>query len=84
MPQNFPVQSASLHDVEVWESLPEDVRASILRLHRIGYFGAMPLAKNTLYSAYTLGYQHGESDIPEYSFEQVLSRYFHDSSRHTL
>lgn len=81
MRPNFPIQEASVRDIEVWESLPDDVRASVLRLYRIGYFGTVPLAKSTLYSAYTLGYQHGESHTPEYNFEQVLSRYFINSSR---
>jgi len=74
MPQNFPVQSASLHDVEVWESLPEDVRASVLRLHG-----------ELLYEAYKLGRLHQRQDAPEHNLRQVCNRvfylYYGDASR---
>ena len=74
MPPSFPVQSASLHDVEVWESLPEDVRASILRLH-----------EELLYEAYELGRRHQREHAPEYNLRQVCNRvfylYYGDASR---
>jgi hypothetical protein len=79
MPQNFPRPAASLHDVEVWESLPEDVRASVLRLHQINYLSDRISASqidNLVYDIYSLGYKHGQSNVSEYSVQQILSRYF--------
>jgi hypothetical protein len=78
MPPSFPIQEASLHDVEVWESLPDDVRASILRLHNIAYFGTLSPERNSLYFTYLLGYDHGKSNSPKHNLQQILSRYFPD------
>jgi hypothetical protein len=74
MPPNFPAHTTSLHDIKVWESLPEDVRASILRLH-----------SELIYEAYELGRRHQREHAPEYNFRQVCNRvfylYYGDASR---
>ena len=87
MPPNFPLHQASLRDVEVWESLPDDVRASVLRLHQEGYFGHAHLyehIRNITQEAYNVGRKHERTNTPEYNFEPILRRLLPSISSHAL